>query len=113
MSDAVHYKEGDKWYKVITPKRCGKKILVGRCCAPKGHIGECWHYTDLGEFWKMDADGNAVSISADNEDYPHPASMTKYSYLGCQITEEITDPAEITRLEEDLRTFFERKGFCV
>lgn len=109
----THHKEGDKWYKITEPKRCNKKLLTRRCCNAKGHSGDCWHYDETGEFWKLDAEGNITSIDPESSNYPHPATMQQHCYIKKQITEEITDQAEIARLEEDLRTAFEREGFCV
>jgi hypothetical protein len=105
------YSLGDdgKWWKRDKPKRCQEEIFFHHQCEGiDGHDGPHWRYNSHGSLEQEDNEydpkfgGGHITTPPDHKDYIPPVDMMNKSY-GYSPSDwvEVTDPAEIARLNAD------------
>ncbi len=102
--------EDGVWRKRIEVNQCPNydALLLGnRCQGIENHRGVHWCYLPDGSFAHVHNDLDPINeedgggwCPPDHPDYPHPATMQSLCYKQFYEFVEITDPAEIARLEE-------------
>lgn len=96
------------WWKIEYKRQCPEGVFMqGRCQGVEGHKGVHWRFGAHGSFHYDDNDvdpsegGCSGSIPPDHASYRTPSEMANHYYMNNWTREEVTDPAEIARLESD------------
>lgn len=95
------------WWRVEWKRQCPEGVfMAGRCQGVEGHKGVHWRFNAHGSFCYDDndndssEDGCSGSIPPDHKHYRSPLEMSKHFYMSHKTESEVTDPAEIERLEK-------------
>lgn len=93
---------GDKWYRTEYPLQCQETLTFGgRCQGVKGHEGFHWHYQPDGSLERTHDDGGESTTPPDHKKYIHPKKMQPLLHRSNHVTAEVTDSAEIERLNKN------------
>ncbi len=104
-SEVNYYTDGHgRWWKAVY-NQCPVEIFLSDSCQGKlGHKGDHWAYKEDGTYTYQDNEddpqheGTAGWIPPSHENWVHPKTMQDRYYRHVEDV-EVTDPAEILRME--------------
>ena len=96
-----------RWWKRVWAVQCSQSILIrNRCQGAQGHDGDHWCFQSDGSyFYKPNAsdprskETGCASVPPGNSGYRTPLEMSRHRFMKFYEDTEVTDPAEIERLE--------------
>jgi len=96
-----------RWLKRVWAVQCSQSILIGnRCQGVEGHSGDHWCFQSDGSYHYKPHESDPRSkevgcgtIPPGNSGYRTPLEMSRHRYMNFYEDTEVTDPAEIERLE--------------
>ena len=106
----VRYSRDDdgRWWKTVYQRQCPEGVfLAGRCQGVEGHKGVHWRYKPCGSLSHSDNEndpsdnGGSGSIPPGHKHYKPPHELQHLYYMCFKETIEVTDRAEIARLERN------------
>ena len=104
------YTDGQgRWLRRVWAVRCSHDILIrDRCRGVEGHAGDHWCFSDDGSYRYKPHDSDprrkdigAGMIPPGNSGYRTPLEMSRHDHIKHFVDTEVTDPAEIERLEKN------------
>lgn len=95
------------WWRREWMRQCPERVFImDRCQGVEGHEGDHWCFKKDGSFaWSRDKDHSEYRNAAcgstppDHKTYRTPMEMQEHYYISHFTDSEVTDPAEIARLE--------------
>jgi hypothetical protein len=104
----TYYKEDDQWWKMTIPARCDRDVFMGgKCPRVKGHDGDCWAYSPMGDYcFSVNGrlkpyDTAGGNIPCGHKDWIPPKDKQKEIYTSFITKEKVTNKSLITRLERE------------
>ncbi|GAB5517551.1 class I SAM-dependent methyltransferase [Rhodopirellula baltica] len=97
-----------KWLKRVWAVQCSQSILIGdRCQGVAGHDGDHWCFKSDGSYFYKPHESDprskeigCASVPPGNLGYRTPLEMSRHRYVNFYEDTEVTDQAEIERLEQ-------------
>lgn len=97
-----------RWWKTEYVRQCTEGVfLQGRCQGVEGHKGVHWRYDASGSFHYDDNESDSSEegcsgvIPPDHKSYRTPLEMSENYFMSHRTHDEVTDLAEIERLENN------------
>lgn len=94
------------WKKIEWKSQCSEIVFMGgQCQGFEGHLGVHWNFGLSGSFHYDDnendptEEGGSGSTPPDHASYKTPLEMANHYYMSHSVCMDVTDPAEIARLE--------------
>lgn len=103
------YTDGQgRWLKRVWAVQCSQEILIlDRCQGVEGHTGDHWCYRPNGSYHYKPHESDprrkevgCGTIPPGNSGYRTPLEMSRHQYINFYEDTEVTDPAEIERLQQ-------------